>query len=142
MNEFIVQEFWLVIIKYFQIVDFSIMDEQLILQELKSLKTKEKDKDHIEQKFNDKKKTSIFMAIVYLYSTDILFREFNQVLAQRKYVNLLNTLAISLHGFDDKDLKEKSNFKGSVLFRGIENKENACDNIRERFPKGEKKKLP
>ena len=67
------------------------------------------------------RKEQILKAIVYLYSTNDIYTEFNKTLAYKKYDQLLNTLCMIIHELDSSNKAYKDLFMkpGEIIYRGI-----------------------
>lgn len=85
----VVKEFWSVIFKFLGDFFDSNINKDLILKELTLLN--QKCSTTIKKLFAEREK-NILNAILYLYTTDYIYKAFNETLALKLYKQLLNTL--------------------------------------------------
>lgn len=118
LSNIVVKEFWRVILNYMATIkkNTSFKDES-ILDELCTLNPK--NASEIQNIFELKKK-EILKAILYLYSTNHIYKEFNGELQKGLYKNLLNTLTLTAQNLlSNENYSNLYHSKGAVLYRGI-----------------------
>lgn len=113
----VVKEFWSVIFKLLKSFFDSDNNKDLILKEL-TLLNKEKTNE-IATLFHEREK-NILNAIIYLYSTNYIYKFFNQTLASRSYKQLLITLTTTTKEILTWEYPNHKNSKEvRYLYRGI-----------------------
>ena len=89
-----------------------------IVEELINLTDKPEEKNEIKVRFEQN--STLFQLIIYTYSTNAIYRNFNKVLASDEYHKILETLTYLFSCILSKmsQNKEKSAGPGTFLYRG------------------------
>jgi len=118
IEESVAKEFWRVILEYLKVLkNNGQSNNKEILKELISLNPPSE--KEIKSTFV-KKEFEILKAIIYLYSTNFIYNQFNQRLIERLYRKLLNTMTTTVQEllFNDRYSAQRYG-NGGVLYRGV-----------------------
>jgi len=118
IEESVAKEFWRVIFEYLKVIKSNgETNNKNILKELINLNDcaeKEIEKTFVPLQIE------ILKAIIYLYSTNLIYNQFNECLYQRLYKKLLNTMTTTAKELLFNDHYSVQFFaQGGVLYRGV-----------------------